>query len=425
VGGASSPIQEAAAFSSLALTVGLAIARPRIRRFQVTPAVAAVVGVVLMLLVGAVRPADVGEAASDLWRPLTTVAAIMVLTAAARRLGVLDRLAPLTVARAHGSAERHFALVFVMSALTAAVLNNDAAILLLTPLVVLHVRDVYDDPRMQVPFAFAVYMAAGVAPFVVSNPMNFIVAELVGIGFNEYAARMLPIAIAGWIVSFVMLRLLVGRQLREGQASMRPMRNTERSWKRPQIEALAVLAAVLIAYPIASFFDKPIWGVAVGGALLALWVCRRHGAGKPIEILRTNVSWDTLGFLLGVLVLAFGLRNVGFVEQLSDFYEEASIWTIGFVSAIGSAIVNNHPMALINLLAIGGTVSPTKKDYLAALIGGDLGPRLAPIGSLAGLLWYASLRALNVHVPVTQFMRVGLIVTVPSVAVSLLILAAF
>ncbi len=419
---ASSAVQEAAAFSSLALTVGLAIARPRIRRFQVTPAIAAAIGVVLMLVVGAVRPADVGEAAADLWRPFATVAAIMVLTGAARRLGVLDRLAPLTVARAHGSAQRHFALVFGMSALTAALLNNDAAILLLTPLVVLHVRDVYDDPRMQVPFAFAVYMAAGVAPFVVSNPMNFIVAELVGIDFNEYAARMLPLAIAGWVVSFVMLWLVMGRQLQAGQASMRSVQKTVRGWTRPQLEALAVLAVVLIAYPIASFFDKPIWGVAVAGAVLALWVCNRHGAGKPLDILQKNVSWDTLGFLLGVLVLAFGLRNVGFVEQLSDFYEQASIWTIGFVSAIGSAIVNNHPMALINLLAIGGTVSPTKTDYLAALIGGDLGPRLAPIGSLAGLLWYASLRALNVHVPVTQFMRVGLIATVPSIAVSLLIL---
>lgn len=420
---AASAVQEAAAFSSLALTVGLAIARPRIRRFQVTPAIAAAVGVVLMLVAGAVRPADVGEAASDLWRPFATVAAIMILTAAARRLGVLDRLAPLTVARAHGSAERHFALVFIMSAITAAVLNNDAAILLLTPLVVLHVRDVYEDPRMQVPFAFAVYMAAGVAPFVVSNPMNFIVAQLVGIGFNEYAARMLPIAIAGWVVSFVMLRLVLGRRIRAGQASMRTLDPPERGWTRGQIEALGVLAVVLIAYPIASFLDKPIWGVAVAGAVLALWVCSRHGAGAPIEILRTNVSWDTLGFLLGVLVLAFGLRNVGFVDQLSDFYESASLWMVGSVSAIGSAIVNNHPMALINLLAIGGTASPTKKEYLAALIGGDLGPRLAPIGSLAGLLWYASLRALRVHVPVTQFMLVGLIVTVPSIAVSLLILA--
>ena len=422
---AASITQEAAAFSSLAITVGLAIARPRIRRFQITPAVAAAIGVVLMLAVGAVRLPDIGEAAQDLWRPFATVAAIMVLTAAARRLGVLDRLAPLTLARAHGSAHRHFALIFAMSAITAAVLNNDAAILLLTPLVVLHVRDVYTDPGVQVPFAFAVYMAAGVAPLVVSNPMNFIVAELVGIGFNEYAARMLPISIAGWAVSFLMLRLVMGRQLERAQESMRTIQRSERGWSRPQLEAVAVLAIVLGAYPVASLFDQPIWSVAVAGAALALWVCRRHGAGEPLEILRTNVSWDTLGFLLGVLVLAFGLRNVGFVEQLSDFYDHASVWTVGFVSAVGSAVVNNHPMALINLLAIGGTANPTKQEYLAALIGGDLGPRLAPIGSLAGLLWYASLRALNVHVPVTQFMRIGVIVTVPSIVVSLLILSIY
>jgi arsenical pump membrane protein len=420
---AGSYVREIAAFSSLAVTVGLAITRPRIRQFRITPAVSAAIGVGLMLLVGVVDPTDVVEAASSLWRALATVASIMVLTAAARRLGVLNRLAPLTVARARGSAERHFAFVFVLSALTAALLNNDAAILLLTPLVVLHVRDVYADPRMQVPFAFAVYMAAGVAPLVVSNPMNFIVAQLVGIGFNEYAVRMLPIAVAGWLVSYLILRRLVRADLRRGQAEMRPIERSPRSWERPQIEALAVLVVVLLAYPVASFLDRPIWGVAVAGAVLALWVCRRHGAGTPLDVLRRDVSWDTLGFLVGVLVIAFGLRNVGFVGQLSGLYENANVWVIGFVSAIGSAIVNNHPMALINLLAIGETVEPTKSDYLAALIGGDLGPRLAPIGSLAGLLWYASLRALDVHVPVALFIKLGVIVTLPSIAVSLLILS--
>jgi len=418
-----SVVHEAAAFSSLAVTVGLALARPRIgRRFRITPALAAAIGVGLTLIFGVVHPSDVGEAASSLWRALATIASIMVLTAAARRLGVLDRLAPMALARAEGSAERHFALVFAMSAVTAAVLNNDAAILLLTPLVVLHVRYVYADPRMQIPFAFAVYMAAGVAPLVVSNPMNFIVAQLVGIGFNEYALRMLPIAIAGWIVSFVVLHRLFRAELRLGQAGMRTAAKPPRTWSRPQIEALVVLLVVLLAYPVASFLDQPIWGVAVAGAALALWVCHRHGSGRPVDVLRKDVSWDTLGFLLGVLVLAFGLRNVGFVGQLSDLYESASVWTIGFVSAIGSAIINNHPMALINLLAIGDTIEPTKTDYLAALIGGDLGPRLAPIGSLAGLLWYASLRTLGVHVPVTKFMRIGVAVTVPSIAASLLIL---
>lgn len=382
------------------------------------------IGVGLMLVAGVVHPSDVGEAATSLWRALATVASIMVLTAAARRLGVLDRLAALALTRQATSPERQFALVFLLSAVTSAVLNNDAAVLLLTPLVVLHVRDLYEDPRMQPTFAFAVFMAAGVAPLVVSNPMNFIVAQFVGIGFNTYAARMLPISVAGWIVAYLVLYWICRSELRQGASSLNDRVQQPVRWQRPQLRALAVLLVVLVAYPVASLFDQPIWLVAVSGAALALWVCWRHAAGAPLDVLRKEVSWDTLGFLLGVLVLALGLRNVGFVDHLADLYEGTGVWVVGSVAAVGSAIINNHPMALINLLAIGETHSATQKAYLAALIGGDLGPRLLPIGSLAGLLWYASLRMLGVSVPVVRFVKVGALVTVPSLAVSLMILAA-
>jgi arsenical pump membrane protein len=93
------------------------------------------------------------------------------------------------------------------------------------------------------------------------------------------------------------------------------------------------------------------------------------------------------------------------------------------VSALGSAVVNNHSMALTNLLAIRDTTGSNEQEYLAALVGGDLGPRLLPMGSLAGLLWYASLRRLQVNVPVRQFALVGLAVTIPSLAASLAVLA--
>ena len=56
-------------------------------------------------------------------------------------------------------------------------------------------------------------------------------------------------------------------------------------------------------------------------------------------------------------------------------------------------------------------------------MGGDLGPRLLPIGSLAGLLWIALLARLDVHVPLRRFVTVGVAVTLPSLAVSLGLLA--
>jgi arsenical pump membrane protein len=59
---------------------------------------------------------------------------------------------------------------------------------------------------------------------------------------------------------------------------------------------------------------------------------------------------------------------------------------------------------------------------LAALIGGDLGPRLLPIGSLAGLLWLDSLRRQGVYISASRFILVGLPVTIPSLGLSLLML---
>src|SRR5207249_2776645 len=106
----------------------------------------------------------------------------MTMTAVARRVGAIDAVAAAAMSHAGTSARRLFVTVFALSAVTATVLSNDGAVLLLTPVVVALVRA--RAPRLVVPFAFAVFCAAGVAPFVISNPMNMVVASFAGIGFN-------------------------------------------------------------------------------------------------------------------------------------------------------------------------------------------------------------------------------------------------
>jgi arsenical pump membrane protein len=59
---------------------------------------------------------------------------------------------------------------------------------------------------------------------------------------------------------------------------------------------------------------------------------------------------------------------------------------------------------------------------LAALVGGDLGPRLFPMGSLAGLLWLEMLRRANVVVSTRRFVVVGVLATVPTLVVCLALL---
>lgn len=124
-------MHEIAAYSTLAVTMGLVLTRPRIAPIgiRVGPGMATAMGVAVLLLVGIVQPADVAQGLSVLWRPFLTIVSIMVTTSVAQRVGLLDYFAQLLERRLDRKSEiagrelhpgRVFAGVFVLSALTAA-----------------------------------------------------------------------------------------------------------------------------------------------------------------------------------------------------------------------------------------------------------------------------------------------------------------
>jgi arsenical pump membrane protein len=331
---------EALTYSTVAVTMGLVVTRPRISpKIRLTPATAALAGVAVLTALGSVRFADIGWAAETMWRPLLGIVSIMTMTGVARRMGVLDGLAEIIFRRASKSGASLFAAVFAFGTLTAAMLNNDSAILLLTPLIVDVARR--KRPDLVVPLAFAVFLSAGVAPLVVSNPMNMVVASYSGIGFNDYARAMAVPALAGCIATFAVAYLVFRRELAasapaaESRAVVAPIRGL-------RLVTLLALGAVVGAYPIVSYFDGPVWIVAFVGALLLLAIGRVAGE-KPREIVKDGVHADTLLFLVAALILSLGLRNAGIVERLSSLYAGASPQKICLVSAAGSALLNNHP----------------------------------------------------------------------------------
>ena len=171
------------------------------------PAAGAMLGLGAALALGVTTGNDVARALEALWRPGLGIVGIMATTSAAAELGVFRRVAAWIEPRTRGPVKNAFRFVFAIAAVTAAVLSNDAAILLLTPAVIELLRAVYPkrNPTFVVPFAFAVFVAAGVAPLPTGNPMNLVVAYRAGIGFNDYVVHMLPVAVIGWLVAYAAL----------------------------------------------------------------------------------------------------------------------------------------------------------------------------------------------------------------------------
>lgn len=370
----------------------------------------------LMLLTGVVGVVEAGQAFVNLWRPFVAIIAIMVTTAVAYELGVLDWLAARVDARAR-SAQHLFTLVFAMSALTATALNNDAAVLLITPLVVTMVRRRYPErPDLIVPFAFAVFMSAGVAPLMISNPINMIIAEYAGLDFNSYLLHMVPVALTGWVVAYGILRWLFASRLSSAPVASPPSARAPMTSMQRKISW--VLLGVLPAYALSAAFGGPVWIVAVAGACAAVMIARASKHDTR-EVLRRGVCWDTLIFLGCVLLLSVGLLNAGLVDRLAAYYNGAGTVGVGVTSALGSALLNNHPMAHLNMMALGMALDASSGAVWAVLIGGDLGPRLLPMGSLAGLLWLGLLRRHGTEIRLRDFCMIGALVTIPTIVVSL------
>jgi arsenical pump membrane protein len=78
-------------------------------------------------------------------------------------------------------------------------------------------------------------------------------------------------------------------------------------------------------------------------------------------------------------------------------------------------------MTILNLLTLQSTSTPDL-HYLVVLAGGDLGPRLLPSGSLAGLLWLAACRKQGVRVPLQWFVTTGAITLIPVLLVAVVLL---
>jgi arsenical pump membrane protein len=426
------------ASSILALTVALSLSRPRVGRVRINPWSAAILGALLTVLLGLIDHRQVASCLRFLSLPILTLFSLMVITLIAEHVGLFRYLAGWIAIGAKGSGQRLFAYLFFTGTLVGTLFTNDAAVLIFTPMVVRLVDEVADETwsaKNKVPYYFAVlYVANLVGAFIISNPINIVVSSLFGIGFAEYASWMVLPAIVSILTTYGGLWLFFRRWIPKTY-------RIPASAPRPLHPEFARSAGVVLGFTLVGFFTEhltgiPIAAVAFGGAAVLgylHWRFTGGGISGVVGLLR-GVAWDVIVFVTGIFLVANGLRNAGVTRYLGSFITEhamsvapAPIFSTGFVAATCSAVMNNHPVADMMAMVIRDMPLSQHGQHLmvfAALIGGDLGPKMLPIGSLAALLWFRILRDRGVSVSYWQYIRIGVPVTLAAILLSLLTLAA-
>ncbi|MDY7569648.1 MULTISPECIES: arsenic transporter [Pseudomonas] len=392
-------------------------------------------GAVVALLAGAVSLHDIAQVWAIVWNATATFIAVIIISLLLDEAGFFQ-WAALHVARwAKGDGRRLFVFTVLLGAGVSALFANDGAALILTPIVISILLALRFSAASTLAFVMAAGFIADTAslPLVVSNLVNIVSADYFGLGFSAYAAVMVPVncvaVAATLLVLYGFFRRDIPRhychdELPEPRKAIRDPLTFAVGW--------GVLVLLLTGLFALEPLGIPVSAIAAVCAALLFAVAARSHVISTRRVLR-EAPWQVVTFSLGMYLVVYGLKNAGLTHHLTlvlNQLAESGLWAAtlgtGVLAALLSSVMNNMPGVLLGALSIQASdASGVIREAMiyANVIGSDLGPKITPIGSLATLLWLHVLARKGIRITWGYYFKVGLILTLPILLVTLSALA--
>ncbi|MFC0215313.1 ArsB/NhaD family transporter [Paenibacillus chartarius] len=412
-------------------------------------AVPATLGAIMVLISGSVSLADLGRIGATVSSAAITILATVVMAIILESFGFFQWAADGLAAKAKNSGLRLFWYVNLLCFLMTLFFNNDGSILITTPILIILLDRLGLKNHEKIPYLLsgALVATASSAPIGVSNIVNLIALDIIGMDLYMHTVMMFVPAMLGLLLLVLLLFLCFYRQMPHRLPDKRHHhpRPGQHPLLHPQLEApaarrrdrlmrnmLLFVFAVRISLFAASYFGIPIEIVAVlGSVILLAWRWLSLGV-SPADMIK-KTPWHILLFAFSMYVIIYGLHNIGLTEALIAIVEPAvtsdltgASLMMGTLLSGMSILFNNHPALMIGTLTLTNMqLDPLtlKIAYLASVIGSDIGALLLPIGTLASLIWMHILRQHRIRIEWTDYLKVTLATIPVTVLFTLLLLA--
>jgi Na+/H+ antiporter NhaD/arsenite permease-like protein len=356
---------------------------------------------------------SLGEAQAAVDVPTLSVLFGMMLLSAQYRLSGLYTAIGGRLARS-GSPRRLLLGTIVAAALLAAVLTNDVVCFALAPLLA---GALLRSGRKPLPYLLALACAANIGSALtpIGNPQNILIAQSLHLAFLPFLlACAVPVVLSLGFLYWLLARRL-GDEPSAEIGKIGALGGLGGDAGMPLDRGAAIKAIVLTAVAIGLFLSPvPAPLTAIGIASVVL-VSRR----MPTRALLAEVDWQLLALFVGLFVVVRGFELSGWTEAARGVLAATHVdlshpAVLVPVVAFLSNLVSNVPAVLLLLRFVD---SLPKTGYLLALASTFAGNAIL-VGSIANLIVAEQAERLGIPFRFRDHLRVGLPVTLVSLAVT-------
>jgi Na+/H+ antiporter NhaD/arsenite permease-like protein len=271
--------------------------------------------------------------------------------------------------------------------------------------------------RSPMPFLIGLVTAANIGSVatITGNPQNMIIGVASHIPFTRFSAYLLPVALLGLLLAWLVIILLYRREMEP-----MPLEGSLASPRlyRPLLNKSLVAVILMI---IALLAGMPIPLAALGAAALLL-ITRRL---KPERVFR-ELDWSLLVFFSGLFIVTGAIESLGLSAQLFKLTQPIAtqgIVALSLTSVVLSNLVSNVPAVLLFRPIIPSFPNP-EQSWLTLAMATTLAGNLTLLGSVANLIVAEIARRRGVRLPFGEYLRAGIPITILTIIIGVVWLAA-
>lgn len=370
----------------------------------------AVLGAVAFLATGSI---SVEEAKRAVDAPTLIVLFGMMLLSAQYRLSGLytvigDRLSKVADPR------RLLLGTILVTALLSAVLTNDVVCFALTPLLL---GSLVASGRPPLPYLLAIALASNIGSALtpIGNPQNILIAQSFGLPFLPFVLACL----APVVLSLGVLHVFVARTLSTDVAH--PSAASLKTDEAIPLDRWQAAKAVLLTGAVIALFLSPVPAPLTALGLVGVVLTSRRMHTREVLSL---VDWHLLALFIGLFVVVRGFEISGWTEAARDALAAAGadLTTPGVlvpgVALLGN-LVGNVPAVMLMLPFVGREPATGYALALASTFAGNA----VLVGSIANIIVAEQAERLGVRIGFRDHLRLGLPVTLISLALAVAAMA--